>query len=225
MEYISYDDLSDFIIAHCNINNIEISNKKLQKLMYYCQAWHLALLGDKLIENDFEAWVHGAVLRPLYFNYSNFGYNRICMDNSKAIDIVQKFNNNTSMTIRDLIQKVFNKYINCDADELEEINHSEYPWIKARQGLKPYENSDKIISKELIQEYYALRALEEGMKKVKDNVFKFSSKGLKQAQEKINTKNTFKPNADNFDNYQTFILGAYNCNSELIKRAEYGKNL
>lgn len=58
---------------------------------------------------------------------------------------------------------------------------------------------------------------------MKDNTFKFSFKGLKQAQEKINSKSIFKSNSENFEKYQTFILDAYNCNSELVKRAEYVK--
>lgn len=43
MNFVDYNDLSDYIIAYCNSNSLEISNKKLQKLMYYCQAWSLAL--------------------------------------------------------------------------------------------------------------------------------------------------------------------------------------
>lgn len=225
MGCVKYNDLSEYIIAYCNINDIEISNKKLQKLMYYCQAWHLALFGDKLIDQDFEAWVHGAVLRPLYFKYSDFGYNIIYIDNKKAVNIIEKFNSDISSKVANLIEKVFNKYIYFEADKLEEINHSEYPWIKTREGLEPNENSDKIISEKLMKEYYALKALEEGMKKVKNNVFKFSSKGLKQAQEKMNTKEVFKPNAENYESYEKFILSSYSYNSELTKRAEYGKNL
>jgi len=225
MEYIEYNELSDYIISYCNINNIEISNKKLQKLMYYCQAWHLALFGDKLIDSNFEAWVHGAVLRPLYYNYCNLGYNTIHVDSSKAFNIVQNFNSNISTNVHDLLEKVFSKYINYDADELEHINHLEYPWIKTRQGLKPDESSDKIITKELIEEYYSIRALEEGMKKVKDNIFKFSHMGLKKAQDKLNNKSIFKPSTENFEKYKTFILDSVECNSELVKRAEYVRNL
>lgn len=38
----------------------EITPKKLQKILYYAQAWFLANEGKPLFENDvFEAWRHG----------------------------------------------------------------------------------------------------------------------------------------------------------------------
>lgn len=39
-----------------------ITNLKLQKLVYYAQAWAVTLLGRKLFEEKVEAWAHGPVV-------------------------------------------------------------------------------------------------------------------------------------------------------------------
>lgn len=56
-------------------NTESVSNKKLQKLVYYAYSWYLVLFNDnvknlenKFFENKFEAWVHGAVYPELYRN-------------------------------------------------------------------------------------------------------------------------------------------------------------
>ena len=43
-----------------------ITNKKLQKLVYYSQAWSLVLNNEKLFNEKIEAWVHGP--KPLFFH-------------------------------------------------------------------------------------------------------------------------------------------------------------
>src|SRR5690606_28223588 len=45
---------------------------KLQKLVYYAQAWHLAFYGTKLFNEEFQAWVHGPVNYELWQKYSGF---------------------------------------------------------------------------------------------------------------------------------------------------------
>ena len=49
-----------------------VSNLKLQKLLYYAQAWHLAFFGAPLFDEDFEAWVHGPVVPRVFRCYRSF---------------------------------------------------------------------------------------------------------------------------------------------------------
>ena len=39
---------------------------KLQKLVYYCQAWSLVWDDEPLFPDDIEAWANGPVVRKLY---------------------------------------------------------------------------------------------------------------------------------------------------------------
>lgn len=55
----------------------EIDPMKLQKLVYYAHAWHLALYGTPLIRDDIEAWPHGPVVPSLYAEFKDFRSNPI----------------------------------------------------------------------------------------------------------------------------------------------------
>ena len=54
-----------------------ITHLKLQKLVYYAQAWSLAVRGEPIFEEHIEAWTHGPVSPDLYRIYRNNGYNTI----------------------------------------------------------------------------------------------------------------------------------------------------
>ena len=57
---------SIFDIANWFLHKVTCDQKKLQKLCYYAQAWHLAMYGSELCTASFEAWVHGPVNRMLW---------------------------------------------------------------------------------------------------------------------------------------------------------------
>lgn len=50
---------------------------KLQKLVYFAQGWHLALLGEPLIAGPVEAWPYGPVVPSLYHEFKHFGNGEI----------------------------------------------------------------------------------------------------------------------------------------------------
>lgn len=50
-----------------------IDQMKLQKLLYYAQAWHLAIKGQPLFDDDIEAWPWGPVVRSIYGRTKVFG--------------------------------------------------------------------------------------------------------------------------------------------------------
>jgi hypothetical protein len=43
-----------------------MTTMKLQKLVYYCQAWHLARYGEPLFPDEVQAWREGPVVPRLY---------------------------------------------------------------------------------------------------------------------------------------------------------------
>jgi uncharacterized phage-associated protein len=50
-----------------------VDQMKLQKLLFYAHAWHLAMRDGPLFENDFEAWPWGPVLRDVYNQTRRYG--------------------------------------------------------------------------------------------------------------------------------------------------------
>ena len=146
-----------FDVANWYLANLDnITNKKLQKLVYYAYSWHLVLnnpsierLDCRFFENKFEAWIHGAVYPELYYRYSTNGSNII----SKYTGELKKFSEDEV----DVLKQVASVYGKYNGNELESICHQEAPWRKARNGLPPYEPSNNLIKDEDIFECYSRR--------------------------------------------------------------------
>lgn len=124
------------------------TNKKLQKLLFYSQVWSLVLNDKKLIDDKFEAWVHGAAIPSLYGRYKKFGFGEIHEDFDEAEFSIL---DDADRRLIDMIWSVYGKY---DADYLELLNHSEEPWQNARQGVSPFESSSAEISEKDMKRFY-----------------------------------------------------------------------
>ena len=70
MKEPSAQQIADYLIAFSHSVGDPISNLKLQKLLYYAQAWYLALHNEPLFPESIEAWVHGPAVPPVYGNCS-----------------------------------------------------------------------------------------------------------------------------------------------------------
>ncbi|MGB3692450.1 MAG: type II toxin-antitoxin system antitoxin SocA domain-containing protein [Spirulinaceae cyanobacterium] len=148
---LSCFDIANYFIWLANETGSFISNLKLQKLVYYAQAWHLALHEKPLFEEDFQAWVHGPVIPVLYQKYKGFGWQPILKDTDLKL----------SDNVIEFLDEVAQEYFACDAYELEQMTHIEDPWNRARGDLPPDTPSSAIIKKEWIREYYKARAEED----------------------------------------------------------------
>lgn len=146
-----------FDIANWFLRNIkDITNKKLQKLVYYAYSWHLVFnnesandLSVRLFNSKFEAWVHGAVVPELYDKYKQYGSGILPSNNDKLPPF--------SADEIDVLNQVVEIYGNYNGNELESINHQESPWLNARKGLTTYEPSHVIISDVDIYNCYSER--------------------------------------------------------------------
>lgn len=145
-------DVANYYLA----NSDNITPKKLQKMVYYAYAWHLTLSNDdihhltnRLFDNHFEAWVHGAVDPSLYSAYKEYGTECI----PQYIGMVYSFSPD-DRNVLDQVNEVYGRY---DGNDLESINHQENPWIDARKGLGKWEPSHNKITDESIYSYYIQR--------------------------------------------------------------------
>lgn len=48
-----------------------ITHLKLQKLVYYAQAWNLAHFGEPLFDEELKAWTHGPVAPSVWHEYKD----------------------------------------------------------------------------------------------------------------------------------------------------------
>jgi uncharacterized phage-associated protein len=153
-------DLSHIITHYVNQKGDTVSHKKLQKLLYYVEAWHLVNFGEPILDENFQAWVHGPVIPELYQQLKAYGFNNleVVNDEYETVDeeidaIIKKYKLTTDQV--EFINSVLNKYGGLSSFDLELLSHSEAPWLEARNGYAPHDTCNVIISKERIHEFYS----------------------------------------------------------------------
>jgi|SRR5579872_3809995 len=119
---------------------------KLQKLVYYCQAWSLVWDEKSLFKEKIIAWANGPVVKELYEQHKGmFLVAKIKGGNSEHLSANQK----------DTIDHVLKAYGNKTAQWLSDLTHLETPWIEAREGLQPGERGKAEIKLSTMYEYYS----------------------------------------------------------------------
>ncbi len=136
-------DIASYFIQRENENEEfgeNITNLKLQKLVYYAQGFHLAWYGEPLFLDPIEAWAHGPVVPPLYSKYQEYG--------AKPLPSPPEFDPAAiDERTRELLEEVYQVYGQYSAWGLRNLSHEEAPWKDTpRNG---------IISHEAMRTYFA----------------------------------------------------------------------
>lgn len=137
--------IADYLLYECRERGELLTNLKLQKLLYYAQAWHLALKGNVLFDEDFQAWVHGPVLLSQYHRFKDCKWMPI------QGDIAQP---QLDEELKGFLNEIIDIFGAETAVALEIMTHRERPWIEARGDLPPHEPCNNYISKETMAAYY-----------------------------------------------------------------------
>ncbi|MDV8065545.1 DUF4065 domain-containing protein [Rhodococcus sp. IEGM 1366] len=105
---------------------------KLQKLVYYCQAWNLVATDEPLFTDSIKAYENGPVVGRLF--YSHKGRRRL-----SPHDLNEGSTENLTDSEQGLIDAVLDAYGSLTSDELVELTHREDPWINAwaRASVNP----------------------------------------------------------------------------------------
>jgi uncharacterized phage-associated protein len=117
-----------------------ISNLKIQKLVYYAQAFHLAATGKPLFDDVIVAWDHGPVVETLYHTYKKYGDSAIPPTEGYKIP---KFDRKT----RELLDEVYCVLGQYSAWKLREMTHNEPPWVNADKKFHGAEITHKDMAK------------------------------------------------------------------------------
>lgn len=145
---------------------LEVSPLKLQKLLYYAQAWHAVFFKKEnlLFEDQPQAWVNGPVYPAVFaqYRYKNmrdplserdFTVEKDVEGELKRLAKELSFSNDEVACLDSIITLYGAK----SQDELVAITHSERPWAEARAGLLPFEASNNVISLDTMYDYYKTR--------------------------------------------------------------------
>jgi uncharacterized phage-associated protein len=151
--YQYVDSVSVFDVAAYIVNKLgEMSAMKLQKLVYYCQAWSLVWDEQPLFRENIEAWANGPVIRELFnFHRGRFRLSAIEIGNPDVLNDVQL----------ETIDAVLEYYGDKPAQWLIDLTHIEKPWKDARRGMSCSERGNRVIAHDAIAEYYSSLPAEE----------------------------------------------------------------
>lgn len=120
------------------------SPMKLQKLLYYCQAWHLALHDEPLFDAPIEAWRRGPVVPEIYRLHEGLDQVIEWAGDPAAIPVAE----------RELVNSVVERYGGFTRHELSEMAHDEEPWQAARADLPESERSSEPLVHDVMARYF-----------------------------------------------------------------------
>lgn len=98
--------------------------RRLHKLLYYCQGYHLAWFGQPLFEERISAWDQGPVVGALW---NNEKYGREPASYSQELDTA----------VLNTVGFVISRYGSMSVDELIARTHGERPWAEADKDREP----------------------------------------------------------------------------------------
>lgn len=139
----SFSDKLRSTIARLFNNLSEITPLALQKLLYFCQGYSLALESAPIFPEECEAWPHGPVCQEIYHLFKSFKYNPIDDDRFIILNNSKEALSDREKQIIDLVSTTFGAY---SGKTLETITHNEDPWKNT-----PLNST---IKKSLIKKYY-----------------------------------------------------------------------
>jgi uncharacterized phage-associated protein len=148
-------DLAYFFVAYCNQAGVSINSYKLQKLLYYAQAWYLVYFDKKMLFDERpQAWVNGPVYQTVYNHFKRKGR---ADQNIQIMGSLTEYSDKLNMTEeqKEFLHSLLAHYALMSHEQLIILTHKESPWNEARKGLDIFEPSQKEISIESMYAFYA----------------------------------------------------------------------
>lgn len=152
-------DISKYVINRCYEIGSDVTNLKLQKLLYYIQAAFLVEKGVKCFNEKILAWNYGPVVREVYDEYKMFGRSNIpaqgqnerAVFNLDTFEIkLEKIDTIINEDDKKIIDKILCSYSEInDPFELVRKTHAEDPWNNGRK--------EGIISEDDMKSYYSAK--------------------------------------------------------------------
>lgn len=153
-------DVARYIVNYSNDKEYVITNLRLQKLLYFVQAYYLAFTDSKepCFDDEIEAWDFGPVVPSAYHEFKIYGSGNIPKINSFiSFDDQDVWNSEREVfnedkipeDDREIIESVVDQFANYSTTDLVSLTHRQKPWKNA------YRNSgNRVISKDSIREYF-----------------------------------------------------------------------
>ncbi|NIF52598.1 type II toxin-antitoxin system antitoxin SocA domain-containing protein [Burkholderia sp. Ax-1724] len=142
----------DYIIVKLDEGEVSLNVLKLQKLLFYVQAWHLAFNDAPFFRGKFQAWIHGPVNRQIYdrFKDTHSLYATVRRSDVPDANAAELLSERACAHIDEVLEA----YGDLSGTQLEAMTHSEQPWLAARAGLRWSERGERVIDENLMADFY-----------------------------------------------------------------------
>lgn len=147
--------IARFAINYSNKKEYGISNLKLQKILYFIQAYFLITVNKPCFSDSIEAWDFGPVVPVVYHEFKQFGSGNIPKIDSyfmgNIFDVKVKKFDDSSIDDCDKrnIESVIDEFKDFSATDLVKLTHSQDPW---KNAYVPFANN--VITNESIKEFF-----------------------------------------------------------------------
>lgn len=142
-------DVANFFVKRFQEAGDPLTNLKLQKLLYYSQGWHLAMMDQPLFDERIEAWPHGPVVPPVYGSFKQYQWNPITATAAEP---------SLPEPVAAHLTNVMDVYGVHGAYYLERLTHQEPPWREARGNLSPTDPCNNVILHESMKTFFRSEA-------------------------------------------------------------------
>lgn len=132
--------IAEFILCVAERYGDTITNLKLQKLLYYAQAWFLVNNDNqRLFSDDIVAWQYGPVVTAVYNRFQSFGRSPIEIECD--IDF-----SDICLEVQQYLEEFCREFFKFSATELVGMTHQELPWNEAvKNGYGSTINTDTMF--------------------------------------------------------------------------------
>jgi len=137
-------DVAKYILTS---HGASMTTMKLQKLVYYSHAWHLAWTGEPLFDDPIEAWANGPVVRVLFDQHKGMYSISVSQLNVGSAANLKKQQST-------IVDTVLDTYASMSATQLSLLTHAEEPWANARCHASAGDKSAARISPESMTRFY-----------------------------------------------------------------------
>jgi uncharacterized phage-associated protein len=142
---LTADQVADYLISLAHQRGESITSLKLQVLLYYAQAWHLALHDAPLFDARFHARVYAPTIPAIDERFDRFGFHEL-----PAPPIRPELAERDAAFLDDVAAR----YLTLDEWTLHRMSRREDPWINARGALPMDEPSEAEISEHDMRAYF-----------------------------------------------------------------------
>ncbi len=136
-------DVAEYILERSG----PMSAMKLQKLVYYAQAWSLVWDGRPIFDDEIQAWANGPVAPVLYRKHRGEAIVQSVAGDAELIA--------SDPAARETVDSVLEYYGDKSSQWLSDLTHAEAPWREARGSRAPGAWSDQTITHDAMSRYYA----------------------------------------------------------------------